>query len=221
MNKTYWIVEVDGDPFETYVDESVACEVAAQIGGTVVKTVIEGKTGSQACADEWRALAHQFDAHRMRAIAHLKAVADHLPADMQPAVHAFLSASPVLPIGKEGAQKELAGDPWKAAIDHELVTMGCTADSFSSPKEALNALIQWHIAVATDPMVNGGHKLVPMTSAMSNADLLEWLKQFGFAFHYDKFGSGSGYGLLSKPYGLENFRAALDAAQGSSNSLET
>lgn len=69
----------------------------------------------------------------------------------------------------------VSGDPWKAAIDHELVTIGSTADSFSSPKEALNALIEWHIAVATDPAVNGGYKLVPIepTERMLEAGWME------------------------------------------------
>ena len=132
-----------------------------------------------------------------------------------------------------GAQNEIHApqNKWEAAIDHELVTMGCTADSFNSPKEALNALIAWHIAVATDPAVKGGYKLAPKTQqspvhtrapgAMSNEDLLALLKRFGFEFHCDKYVSGSGYGLLSKPYRLEDFRAILDAARGSNNTLET
>lgn len=53
-------------------------------------------------------------------------------------------------------------DLWKQAIDHELVTFGSTADSYLSPKEAIEALIDWNISLATDPKVNGGHKLVPI-----------------------------------------------------------
>lgn len=63
-----------------------------------------------------------------------------------------------------GAQNEIhtPQNKWKAAIDHELVTIGSTADSFETPAEAVAALIDWHIKVATDPAVNGGYKLVPI-----------------------------------------------------------
>lgn len=59
-------------------------------------------------------------------------------------------------------QPSQISDEWKQAIDHELVTLGSTADSYSSPKEAINALIEWHVSVATDPLVNGGYKLAPV-----------------------------------------------------------
>ncbi len=43
-------------------------------------------------------------------------------------------------------------DPWKAAVDHELTAMHSTADSYPNPKAAVQALIQWHVDVATDPI---------------------------------------------------------------------
>ncbi len=46
---------------------------------------------------------------------------------------------------------------WKLAVDHRLVTAGCnTADSYSTPAEALDALIKQEIALATDPLINEG-----------------------------------------------------------------
>ncbi len=45
-------------------------------------------------------------------------------------------------------------DAWKLAVDHELVTIGSTADSFASPKDAIQALIDWHVAVSLDPAVS-------------------------------------------------------------------
>lgn len=48
-----------------------------------------------------------------------------------------------------------------AELDHQCVMMGSTLDSFESPKQALHALIDWHVAVALDPRVNGGKVLVP------------------------------------------------------------
>ena len=43
-------------------------------------------------------------------------------------------------------------DEWKLAVDHELTNMQSTADSYPSAKEAVKALIDWHVAVATDPV---------------------------------------------------------------------
>lgn len=43
---------------------------------------------------------------------------------------------------------------WKQAIDDELVTIESTADSYPSAKDALKALIDWHVSVALDPRVS-------------------------------------------------------------------
>ena len=52
-------------------------------------------------------------------------------------------------------------DPWKDAIDAELVCLHLgTADSFPSANEALDALINWHIATALDPEVSASAKLL-------------------------------------------------------------
>ncbi len=53
-------------------------------------------------------------------------------------------------------------NPWKDAIDHELVQIESAADSYDDPAKALNDLIHWHVCVATDPKVNGGFALVPV-----------------------------------------------------------
>jgi hypothetical protein len=46
-------------------------------------------------------------------------------------------------------------NPWREAIDDELVCLHLgTADSFTSAKDALNALIDWHTTVAFDPEVS-------------------------------------------------------------------
>ena len=46
-------------------------------------------------------------------------------------------------------------DPWREAIDAELICCHIgTADSFPDPKDALAALIDWHVAVALDPEVS-------------------------------------------------------------------
>ena len=46
-------------------------------------------------------------------------------------------------------------DPWREAIDAELVCLHLgTVDSFPDAGAALNALIDWHVAVALDPEVS-------------------------------------------------------------------
>lgn len=59
-------------------------------------------------------------------------------------------------------QPQQISDEWKQAIDYELVTFGTTADSYSSPKEAINVLIDCNVSLATDPKVNGGYMLLPI-----------------------------------------------------------
>lgn len=56
-------------------------------------------------------------------------------------------------------------NPYYLAIDDACVTAHIgTAESFATPKEALNAIIAWEIAVATDPAVNGGFSLQPVST---------------------------------------------------------
>lgn len=55
---------------------------------------------------------------------------------------------------------------WLTAIDNDLVVahlgVADASDSFDEARRKLYALINWHIAVATDPAVNGGWQLVPV-----------------------------------------------------------
>jgi len=55
---------------------------------------------------------------------------------------------------------------WMQAIDEALVTthLGTAemSDSYDTAKRKLDALINWHVSVATDPRVNGGYKLSPV-----------------------------------------------------------
>ena len=54
---------------------------------------------------------------------------------------------------------------WLRAIDEEMVAthlgVADANDDYTSAKQKLHALICWHVAVAADPSVNGGWKLVP------------------------------------------------------------
>lgn len=47
-------------------------------------------------------------------------------------------------------------DPWQLAIDDELVTchLGTTDGGYTDPREALKAIIDWHVQVALDPTVS-------------------------------------------------------------------
>lgn len=47
-----------------------------------------------------------------------------------------------------------APDAWRQAIDDKLVTLGSTASSYATPREAVAALIEWQVSVALDPRVS-------------------------------------------------------------------
>ena len=55
---------------------------------------------------------------------------------------------------------------WLCAIDAALITahLGTAnaGDTFREAEKKLRALIDWHVAVATDPEANGGQQLVPI-----------------------------------------------------------
>ncbi|WP_337054038.1 hypothetical protein [Pseudoxanthomonas sp. USHLN014] len=57
---------------------------------------------------------------------------------------------------------------WIDAVDHELVNahigVADAADTFEVASRKLDELIRWHVAVATDPAVNGGLKLTPVAT---------------------------------------------------------
>lgn len=58
---------------------------------------------------------------------------------------------------------------WHCAVDEEMVLthlgVADPSDSYETAKKKLNDLIAWHVAVATDPAVNGGYVLVRQDSA--------------------------------------------------------
>lgn len=55
--------------------------------------------------------------------------------------------------------------PWLRVIDDELICshlgVANEDDNYATAKRKLETLIAWHVAVATDPQVNGGYELVP------------------------------------------------------------
>ncbi|WP_186215905.1 hypothetical protein [Burkholderia gladioli] len=54
---------------------------------------------------------------------------------------------------------------WKEAVDAELVNMHSTADTYAGPKEAVKALIDWHVQVALDPAVSAAARSLQVASA--------------------------------------------------------
>ncbi|WP_186130455.1 hypothetical protein [Burkholderia gladioli] len=54
---------------------------------------------------------------------------------------------------------------WKDAVDAELATIQSTADSYAGPKEAVKALIDWHVQVALDPAVSAAARSLQVATA--------------------------------------------------------
>lgn len=63
---------------------------------------------------------------------------------------------------------------WIRVVDEELVGahlgVADASDDYNTAKAKLNKLIAWHVAVATDPDVNGGLSLQPVAAAPTQAD---------------------------------------------------
>ena len=60
--------------------------------------------------------------------------------------------------------KEL--EPWKLAIDRQLLTFEMVVESYTDPSKALQDIIEWNVMVATDEKVNGGYRLVKVDAAI-------------------------------------------------------
>ena len=92
-------------------------------------------------------------------------------------VSAALQTKTVKDLRAELAEPAVAHpDPWREAIDAELIcTHLGTVDSFHSANEALDALINWHIATALDPAVSASAKLlVDRGRAQPQAEPVAW-----------------------------------------------
>ena len=77
---------------------------------------------------------------------------------------------------KRQASKSLVANPWREAIDAELVCLHLgTAESFPTAKEALDALIDWHVATALDPEVSSAAQaLIDRGAAQPQAEPVAW-----------------------------------------------
>ena len=66
----------------------------------------------------------------------------------------------------KGDEQPTVPDGWLRAVDEEMTRshlgVAFAADSYAVAKKKLADLIKWHVTVATDPVVNGGFKLVPV-----------------------------------------------------------
>jgi hypothetical protein len=52
-------------------------------------------------------------------------------------------------------------NPWKDAVLDHLAVCCLDAPQDEPPYKIIGRILDWHVAVATDPAVNGGFKLVP------------------------------------------------------------
>ena len=77
---------------------------------------------------------------------------------------------------KRKASKSLVANPWREAIDAELVCLHLgTVDSFTDAGAALNALINWHVQVALDPEVSSdAQALVDRGATQPQAEPVAW-----------------------------------------------
>ena len=111
---------------------------------------------------------------------------------------------------KRQASKSLAANPWREAIDAQLVCLHLgTADSFNDANEALAALINWHVSVALDPEVSSDAQALidrgravaePLTDEQINAI---WNK-----------GDSPEHRSTLSPWGMDRIRAIISAAHG-------
>jgi hypothetical protein len=69
---------------------------------------------------------------------------------------------------KEKAMSE-NDNPWKEAVLDHLASCCMDAPLDEPPYKIIGRILDWHVAVATDPLVNGGFKLAPATSVMLSA----------------------------------------------------
>lgn len=83
--------------------------------------------------------------------------------------NALQDAYRVVAAKKEQAQpaaQPAVPEGWLRVVDEEMVCchlgVANPTDTYEEAKKKLSELIQWHIAVATDPAVNGGWALVPV-----------------------------------------------------------
>lgn len=69
---------------------------------------------------------------------------------------------------------------WLRAIDEALVAahlgIASGSDDYDTAKRKINALIDWHVAVALDPAVNGGRQLVTVEPTPEMLAAVSWPK---------------------------------------------
>jgi len=88
-------------------------------------------------------------------------------------------------------ERQEAESPWKQAIDQELSLIQSSTDSYDTPQAAIKALIDWHVETATDPRVNGGYALVPVSTVgheekkvKKNQPVVAWMYTDSWGTHF-------------------------------------
>jgi hypothetical protein len=73
------------------------------------------------------------------------------------------------------------------ALERELNTMQSCIESYPTPSEALSAVINWNVQIATDPAVNGGKVLVPVEPEITNVMKAKCMGEFSVKFPEECF----------------------------------
>jgi hypothetical protein len=62
----------------------------------------------------------------------------------------------------EAKVEQLENNEWRDAVLNQLIIACMDATVDEDPTSIIGRILDWHVAVATDPAVNGGFKLVPV-----------------------------------------------------------
>jgi hypothetical protein len=72
---------------------------------------------------------------------------------------------------KDNSEKIAELERWKQALDDEaVVTFTLSGQNKDDPRKMLMDIINWHVAVALDPKVNGGYSLVKVDQPEESDD---------------------------------------------------
>lgn len=161
---------------------------------------------AQAVIDRWESPSWKDQPHTAHYIAELRKA---LTAEMAQSVEPVAVFNGLVDSGEHGAfnldmlKMIPRGAPlylhppqphygWLQAVDKEMVCahlgVANVTDTFDEANAKLLALINWHVAVATDPVVNGGLSLQPQATTSVPAEVLEAIRRSGHTLVKTKFG---------------------------------
>jgi len=123
-------------------------------------------------AEKYRELVKQ----RGEACATLHITSTDTYPDIEVEVHNGAMLQPSMsPVRVYTTPQPAEPNEWKDAVDRELTNIHSTADSFPNAKEAVKALVDWHVSVSTDPVFQ--QPAEPVKSHSMSADFLAICKE--------------------------------------------